>query len=305
MNGGNSYNGTYFRQTENFDLADKKWTPIGSWNHPFKGHFDGDNHGIFRLNVDVTDWWAGLFGCILSGSIRNVRISSGSVKSTGSFVGGIVGELDGSQMENCTASVNVSGKGNVGGLVGNISGSTVSKCHFLSGEIIGSDDNIGGIVGIVQNSDKSTVSGCSANASMKGGKYVGGLCGCFCNGDHEFSNCTMKGSITVKGDSCGGLVGFLYDSKGKFENCRFEGSINGEVYVRGIAIGRDDCSENASKGVTFPGCECIIDAQTNTDLNGEKVGYIENKSADNEKERADNYDYSDITVTVKGDDTQN
>ena len=57
--------------------------------------------------------------------------------------------------------------------------------------------------------------------------------------------------------------------------------------------------------MTFPGCECIIDAQTNTSLKGEKVGYIANQSADNEKVRADNYDYSDITVTVKGDDTQN
>ena len=301
VNDGTSYADTYFRQTEDFDLAGIKWTPIGSNQKEFCGHFDGDNHGIFRLNVDVTDWWAGFFGCIKSGSIRNVRISSGSVKSTGSYVGGIVGELKrGALIDNCTASVNVSGGGsNVGGLVGSITGGTVSNCHFLSGEIIGGVDYIGGIVGHVQTSYKSTVSGCSANASVKGGQCVGGLCGRFCNGDHEFSNCIMKGSITVTDDSCGGLVGNLYDSKGKFENCRFEGSINEGGSGRGIAIGKDWCSKGASAGVTFPGCECIIDAQTNESLGGEKVGYIANKSADNEKERADNYGYADITVTVK------
>ena len=307
VNGGTSYAGTYFRQTEDFDLAGIKWTPIGNYSKSFSGHFDGDNHGIFRLNVDVTDWWAGFFGCIKSGSIRNVRISSGSVKSTGSYVGGIVGELKGGAlMDNCTASVNVSGgDSNVGGLIGDISGGTVSNCHFLSGEIIGSADFIGGIVGHVQTSSKSTVSDCSANASVKGGQFVGGLCGRLRDKDHVFSNCTMKGSITVTRNFCGGLVGSLLDSKGKFENCRFEGSINEGGYLRGIAIGKDGCSEGASPGVTFPGCECIIDAQTYTSLKGEKVASISNKSADNEKVRADGYDYAGITVTVKGDDTQN
>ena len=306
VNGGNSYEGKYFRQTENFDLADKKWTPIGSSpSQAFRGHFDGGNKGVYCLNVDITGSFAGLFGRISSGSVQNVRVFSGSVKSTGFNVGGIVGALVvNSSMENCTASVNVSGNANVGGLVGSISGSTVSDCHFLSGEITGiGNDNlfIGGIVGNAQ-STVSTVSDCSANASVKGKSCVGGLCGWLGDSDHSFSDCIMKGSITITGgESCGGLVGQLYDSKGKLKKCRFEGSINREGSARytGIAIGADDSN------VTFPGCECIIDAQTNTSLKGEKVGYIANKSADNEKVRADNYDYSDITVTVTGDDTQN
>ena len=311
VNGGTSYAGEYFRQTENFDLADKKWTPIGNSSHEFRGHFDGGNKGIYCLNVDITGSYAGLFGWIYSGSVQNVRILSGSVKASVYYVGGIVGDLSNSSMENCTASVNVSGSANVGGLVGSISGSTVSNCHFLSGEItgIGNDinSNIGGIVGNAQ-SRASTVSDCSVNASVKGRQYVGGLCGWFGDDDHVFSKCTMKGSVTVTEGSCGGLVGHMFDSKGKFETCQFEGSINREddyAGGTGIAIGSDECSKNASAGVTFPGCECIIDAQTNTSLKGEKVGYIANQSAGNKKVRADNYDYSDITVTVKGDDTQN
>ena len=312
VNGGTSYAGTYFRQTEDFDLAGIKWTPIGSGNHPFKGHFDGDNHEIFRLNADINlAMYGGLFGYISSGSVKNVKVRSGLVKSSNACVGGIVGELNGSQMENCTASVNVSGRESVGGLVGRLSsGSNVSDCHFLSGEITGAVNNIGGIVGKVtcgnNASARSTVDRCSVNASVTGFRDVGGLCGWSVDGDHTFLGCTMKGSVTVTYEKGGGLAGHI-GSKGEFVGCRFEGSIHkrDDIPQTGIAIGYDECSENATAGVTFSGCECIIDAQTNTSLNGEKVGYIKYKSADNEKVRADNCDYSDIKVTVKGDDTQN
>lgn len=315
VNGGTSYEGKYFRQTEDFDLGGNKWAPIGSGNHPFKGHFDGDNHEIFRLNADINlAMYGGLFGYISSGSVKNVKVRSGLVKSSNACVGGIVGELNGSQMENCTASVNVSGRESVGGLVGRLSsGSNVSDCHFLSGEITGIGNNIGGIVGKVtcgnSASVRSVVKRCSVNASVKGPSDVGGLCGWSVDGDHTFLGCTMKGSVTVTWENGGGLAGHI-GGKGEFVGCRFEGSINGvggALYTRyiGIAIGYDECSENASTGVTFQSCECIIDAQTHTSLNGEKVGYIVNKSADNEKVRADGCDYSKIKVTVKGDDTQN
>ncbi len=315
VKGGTTYEGKYFRQTEDFDLGGNKWAPIGSSNHPFKGHFDGDNHEIFRLNADINlAMYGGLFGYISSGSVKNVKVRSGLVKSSNACVGGIVGELNGSQMENCTASVNVSGRESVGGLVGRLSsGSNVSDCHFLSGEITGAVNNIGGIVGKVtcgnNASVRSVVNRCSVNASVTGSSDVGGLCGWSVDGGHMFVGCTMKGSVTVTWENGGGLAGHI-GSKGEFVGCRFEGSINGlggALYTRyiGIAIGYDECSENASAGVTFRSCECIIDAQTNTSLNGEKVGYIVNKSAGNEKVRADGCDYSKIKVTVKGDDTQN
>ena len=299
VDNGIDYTGKYFKLTDDLNLAGKKWTPIGAGNSkPFKGKFDGNNHEIFGLKVETDNWYAGLFGYIYSGSIKNIKICSGSVKTSGSYAGGIVGDLDKSTMENCTASVNVSGtgndSGNVGGLAGNISGSTVSNCHFLSGEIVGYD-YVGGIVGHVQNSNKSTVKDCSANASVKGSECVGGLCGWFGNGDHEFSNCTMKGSVTVSKNSCGGLVGNLYDSKGKFEECQFEGSIKKDgdnVSNTGIAIGAD------ASNVTFESCVCTIDEQTKTSLDGEKVGHIKSPSSESNKVRSDNYEYSDTDIKV-------
>ena len=283
VNSGTDYTGKYFKLTDDLNLAGKKWTPIGAeYSKPFKGKFDGNNHEIFGLKVEIDDWNVGLFGCINLGSVKNVRICSGLVKTSGSCAGGIVGDLYNSTMENCTASVNVSGSGNVGGLAGNISGSTVSNCHFLSGEIVGYD-YVGGIVGHVQNSNKSTVKDCSANASVKGSECVGGLCGWFGNGDHEFSNCTMKGSVTVTKNSCGGLVGSLYESNGTFTSCKFEGSIKKDgdkVSDTGIAIGADKSS------VTFENCVCTIDNQTYMALKGWEAG---NKES---------YDYTGIEVTT-------
>ena len=277
VNDGYSYENTYFKLTDDLNLADKKWTPIGEMYGCFSGHFDGNNHEIFGLKVDGSSYYAGLFGRISGGSVKNVNIRSGSVRTDNdahdSAAGGIVGHIDNGQIENCTASVNVSGKSNVGGVVGYIINGSILNCHFLSGEIDGGE-SVGGIVGNVgyDNADKSTVSGCSADASVKGNEKVGGLCGWFGNGDHKFSNCTMKGSVTVTGSYCGGLVGYLNDnSKGTFENCQFKGSIKKDgagVSNTGIAIGAD----NSNGNVTFTYCVCTIDNQTYMALDGWESG---------------------------------
>ena len=255
VNDGYSYENTYFKLTDDLNLADKKWTPIGEMFGCFSGHFDGNNHEIFGLKVDGSPYYAGLFGRISGGSVKNVNIRSGSVRTDNdahdSAAGGVAGHIyDGGRIENCTASVNVSGKSNVGGIVGNVG---------------------------YDNADKSTVSGCSADASVKGNEKVGGLCGWFGNGDHKFSNCTMKGSVTVTGSYCGGLVGYLNDnSKGTFENCQFKGSIKKDgagVSNTGIAIGAD----NSNGNVTFTYCVCTIDNQTYMALNRWEAG---NKSDD-------------------------
>ena len=245
-----TYENTYFKLTDDLNLADKKWTPIGEMSGCFSGHFDGNNHEIFGLKVDGSPYYAGLFGRISGGSVKNVNIRSGSVRTDNdahdSAAGGVAGHIyDGGRIENCTASVNVSGKSNVGGIVGNVG---------------------------YDNADKSTVSGCSADASVKGNEKVGGLCGWFGNGDHKFSNCTMKGSVTVTGSYCGGLVGYLNDnSKGTFENCQFKGSIKKDgagVSNTGIAIGAD----NSNGNVTFTYCVCTIDNQTYMALDGWESG---------------------------------
>lgn len=58
VNGGETYEGKYFKQTADIDLNNEtNWTPIGTVTNdgkdarPFKGTFDGDGYKITKLKV--------------------------------------------------------------------------------------------------------------------------------------------------------------------------------------------------------------------------------------------------------------
>lgn len=46
VNAGNTYAGMYFKQTDDFDMNKKSWTPIGTTTYPFQGTYDGENHSL-------------------------------------------------------------------------------------------------------------------------------------------------------------------------------------------------------------------------------------------------------------------
>ena len=100
------------------------WTPIGiaSNGHFFEGTFDGQKYTIKGLRVNTDDTYAGLFGYVRYGTIKNLTVE-GSVRSTtgndGANTGGIVGYLYQGTVENCTNKAEVTAvRGNVGGVVG-------------------------------------------------------------------------------------------------------------------------------------------------------------------------------------------
>lgn len=157
------------------------WTPIGnSSSNKFKGNFNGNNHTINGLYINSDDRYqkGGLFGYIEDGSVRNLTIGYGDIynsddsfysnsvcigslagyiedttivscKNTGTkvhaergYCGGLVGEMDDSEISSSTnfASVN-STNGYAGGIVGVSSGDSVvySFCHNYGtvwGEVI-------------------------------------------------------------------------------------------------------------------------------------------------------------------------
>ena len=166
-----TYENTYFKLTDDLNLADKKWTPIGEMSGCFSGHFDGNNHEIFGLKVDGSPYYAGLFGRISGGSVKNVNIRSGSVRTDNdahdSAAGGIVGHIDNGQIENCTASVNVSGKSNVGGVVGLVKGDHVFSNCTMKGTITVTGSNCGGLVGYLDENSKGSFKSCQFEGSIK------------------------------------------------------------------------------------------------------------------------------------------
>jgi len=148
VNNGISYNGRFFILTSDIDLNSLPWTPIGAFlenrQRSFQGNFDGSNHTISNLNVNVSYNNAGLFGCaaVASGrvAISNLNVVDANVTGN-NYVGIIVGQ---GNVKNSTASGYVSGNNNVGGIVGNAHGITDCINHAT----VNGNENISGIVDI-------------------------------------------------------------------------------------------------------------------------------------------------------------
>jgi hypothetical protein len=225
----------------------KGWQPIGTYDDPFTGSFDGqvydirdlfinrpdeDCVGLFSttgdgviedigvVNADVTGKWCtgGLVG--VNRGIVNNSYSTGSV--TGSaHVSGLVGANVG-EVSNSYSTSSVTGDSYVGGLVGTNSG-TVSN-SYSTGSVTG-DGYVGGLVGI---NYEATISNSYSTGSVTGDYYfVGGLVGA---NSGTVSNSYSTGSVT--GDAVvGGLVG---DNSGTVSSSYSTGSVTGDEYVGGL-----------------------------------------------------------------------
>lgn len=150
VNSGESFEGLYFRQTEDLDFSGVDWRPIGNAaSNAFMGYLDGAGHEIKNVEVylageNVSN--AGLFG-YLGGKIVNLVISQSYFEGTyaGSFAARSVG-VD-AAIINCISSADVSGV-MAGGITASFEGGVIANC-VSSGEVSG--DNAFGIV--AENSD--------------------------------------------------------------------------------------------------------------------------------------------------------
>jgi trimeric autotransporter adhesin len=151
-------------------LGGKGFSPIGSGAAPFSGQFDGAGHVVSSLYINRPTGNVGLFDTN-SGTIRNLGLSNvaitggnnrvgslvgtnnglitgafatGTINSTGSVTGGLVGENNNTGMlTQSYASVNVTGANTVGGLVGINAGAL--SFSYANGPVSG--PNAGGLVG--------------------------------------------------------------------------------------------------------------------------------------------------------------
>ncbi|MCL2013240.1 MAG: InlB B-repeat-containing protein [Cystobacterineae bacterium] len=227
----------HYRLTENINLAEpaqpteSNWTAIGTYEAPFVGSLNGENHEFLRLRIRASGSNnQGLFGYIGQGAtLENLRLTEASVNgsnhvgglvgynnqgtvqnsyATGSvngsgFVGGLVGVNSGT-VQNSYATGSVNGVGDVGGLVGYNTGTVQNS--YATGSVNGSSNCVGGLVGY----HTGTVQNCYATGSVSGSlDYVGGLVG-----DNNFGgtvhNSYATGSVTGSGINVGGLVGQNY-----------------------------------------------------------------------------------------------
>ena len=149
-------------------VAQLRFTPIGSREHPFKGTFDGGGHTLdglyFGLNQGVsnedTDLDYGLFGYVCHGVVKDVTINSGWLDLRHLvfgpdyeqyYDGGMVGFADSlSLVDGCIVKFFECSSGmavnNLGGVVGLNRNSTVRNCAFVCESEMRAGDRAGGVV---------------------------------------------------------------------------------------------------------------------------------------------------------------
>ena len=192
---------------------------------PFTGVFDGNGHSISHLTI-VGGSYLGLLGChVYLSEVKDLGVVDVKITGSGSCVGGLVGDNDSGVVTHCYSTGSVSSTGlYVGGLVGisnvrrgahitsSYSSATVTGDYCVGG-LVGRNDGGGHGWGVITNS--------YSTGMVSGVQYVGGLVGDNC-GEISASYSTGLVSATIQmgglvgDDCCGDIMGLCGDTEGCF-----------------------------------------------------------------------------------------
>jgi hypothetical protein len=206
----------------------KGWQPIGTFDNPFTGSFDGQGYEISDMFISRPDEsLVGLFAALdVGGVIQDIKVVYANVAGDWA-VGGLVGENWG-DVHNSYSDGTVIGVDCVGGLVG---GNAAGVSNSYSAANVAGHWDVGGLVGC--SDSRGSVSNSYSVGDVNGEWAVGGLVGGNLGGivTKSYSNGSVNGD-----DYVGGLVG---DNQGTVSNSYSNGSVTGEWYVGGL-VGDND-----------------------------------------------------------------
>jgi hypothetical protein len=200
----------YFKQIADIDLRSpwnegKGWDPIGAHENEFTGYFDG-NSRYYRISFltinDYSRFNVGLFGVVKNAEINHVHIEG----------------------------VDIKGYGACGALVGSSLYSVISNCSAEFGNVLGIENEIGGLIG---NSISDSISCCFSNIDVQGIDHVGGFIGLIFGGT-TVVNSYSHGNVTGF-DYVGGLIGVNDESS--ILNCYSTGYVSGNYLTGGLTAG--------------------------------------------------------------------
>jgi len=163
-----------FKVVANLDLTGARFYPIGNYDYPYGGVFDGNGHTISHLTINGVSY-VGVFGQSESGAVvKDLGLVDVNITGSGDCVGGLVGS-NGGTVTTCYSTGLVSSTGeyslSIGGLVGK-NGGTVTHCY--SSAAVSSTGQwlwcTGGLVG----SNSANVAHCYSTGAVVGD---GGLIG--------------------------------------------------------------------------------------------------------------------------------
>ena len=262
---GEDFSGEYFMLTNDINInptdkfyswgynpPEKEWTPIGTARTYFKGNFDGNGKTISGIYLsDEAKNYAGLFGRIKDGEIKNLTVEKSYVKGRNSValiaglaenvtfdnvfvtgyaegrddVGGVAGYLTSCKIKNTVSEAEILSEGYGGGIAGSILGSEInvaaSKCD-VTGELAS-----GGIVGLMKD---STVKNAYSTGDIEAESYGGGISG-YADEYSDIVNVYAVGNV-VSEKASGGIAGVCF---GLIENAYFKSTVKGEY--KGALVG--------------------------------------------------------------------
>lgn len=235
VNNGNGMAGKTFVLMNDIDLSGTFFTPIGYDNHQFKGTFDGANHKISNLNVELNSSskangssptrTAGLFGAISGATIKNLTISDASITSAleSDSVVLDIGVVAGLAYDSTISGVNVT---NLLVAIGTLGTSSTAA-------------NIGGIIGF--SSGATTIRECQTSGNTmatveRSGISVGGILGQLSN-NILIEQCSAELKVNGSYNNVGGIVGVGYGSNNILRNNRVHNTYTLSTYTASYTVG--------------------------------------------------------------------
>lgn len=274
--------------TADIDLTGKKINPIGDYELPFTGTFDGAGFTIKGLSISTDSHTAGLFGVIKDATIKNLTVEgyvectfgegvekfSAETKvdenygGTGAVVGMV---LSGSTLENVINKAEVLGAGNCGGVAGfayvtEENAVTLKGCENY-GIVNSTVGNIGGVFGRIYVKPAEAI----VNPT-----FVGAVVdGCVNHADLTFTSADRQRG--------GGIIGYVRTNDGiiTIQNCRNNGNLKGTnelasgsniPYIGGI-VGRNEVATGVNAALVIKDCINVGDI-TSTRITGGITAYI-------------------------------
>ena len=222
-------------------VAELSWTPIGNFDNNYQGTFDGNGKTISNLYINATSEFAGFFGYLAGGNIKNITFDNAKVNSTGIYYTGILAGYAGS----C--------------IFENIK--TLGNCSVEGKQITG------GIAGIAV----GNISNCENHAEVKGMGSLGGILGMYYGSDNSITSCANYGAVTGTYRQVGGMVGY-FDS-GTIQNSANYGDITGKDNVGNLIGEGVICNLNNVLGTGN------VTATSDTERAGLLVGRISKSSS--------------------------
>lgn len=258
---GYTYDGGYcFKQTANIYLGGYMWVPIGNLTYKFMGNYDGGGHTISNLKIETSEAYSGLFSYVENGAVKNITLQNSSIKAE-SRVGGIVGEIRTSRIENCIVASNCyisASSHSVGGVIGAGADTEIKNCANYA-MVTGAYVEVGGIVGYSESN--KPIQNCINYGNVTGGGRVGGIAGVgFCSikncissaiitdtdsgtigalagwaSDNNYENNIVYGEVVSTSEKAGAILGEVLSGVAHIKNCSFIGV--GKTGLRFFGIG--------------------------------------------------------------------